>query len=143
MVIRSYCLDVVSPCPLEAGTMGRTSAVSVQHPGMLWLALCGPRRVLEYDPIPIEILERLPLCFPIGIIRRDTLEPRCEHASTTGFPLALVRDVEDQQMILGRNFADVVSTLGRELQMVGLLGMSEDDAVKTVMVMELGEHREI
>jgi len=97
---------------------------------------------LEYDAIPIEILERLSLGFPIGIIRGDTLKPGCEHASTTGFPLILVRKVEDQQMILRRGSADLVSPLGGEFQMVGLLGMSKDDAVEAFMVVKLGEDRE-
>jgi hypothetical protein len=54
----------------------------------------------------------------------------------------LVGKVEDQQMILRRGFADVVSPLGREFEMVGLLGMSKDDAVEALMVMKLGEDRE-
>jgi hypothetical protein len=54
------------------------------------LSLHGPRRVLEYDPIPIEVLERLPLGFPIGIIRGDTSKSRCKHPGTTGFPLVLI-----------------------------------------------------
>ena len=76
--------------------------------------LVGPRRVLQYDPIPIEILERLPLGFPIGIIRWHTLKPRCEHASTARFPFRLVGQVEDQQMIPCGRFANLVSALGRE-----------------------------
>ena len=43
-------------------------------------------------------------------------------------------------MILGRRFADVGSPLGGEFQMVGLLGMSKDDAIKAVMVFKLGEY---
>jgi hypothetical protein len=46
-------------------------------------------------------------------------------------------------MILRRRFADVVSALGRELQMVGLLGMPKDNAIEAVVVMELGEYREV
>ena len=61
---------------LEAGTMGRTSAVDVQPQGMLSLALEGPRCMLEYDPIPIEILECLPLGFPIGIIPTTLLSAK-------------------------------------------------------------------
>src|SRR5207302_363040 len=104
------------------------------------LALHGPRRILEHDSIPIEVLKRLPLCFPIGIIRRDTLKPGCEHTRTTGFPFRLVGKVEHQQMILRGGFADPVSPLGCEFQMVGLLRMSENDAIEAVMVTELGEH---
>jgi hypothetical protein len=37
-------------------------------------------------------------------------------------------------MILCRSCADLVPPLGRELQMVGLLGMSEDDAIEAVML---------
>ena len=71
------------------------------------------------------------------------MKPRCEHPGTTGFPLVVIGKIEDQQMILGGRFADVVSPLGRELQMVGLLGMSEDDAVKAVVVVKLGEYCEV
>ncbi len=60
------------------------------------LFLEGPRRMLEHDPISVEILERLPLGFPIRIIRGDTLKPGCEHPGTTGFLLVLVGKVEDQ-----------------------------------------------
>ena len=35
--------------------------------------------MLEHDPISVEILERLPLGFPIRIIRGDTLKPGGEH----------------------------------------------------------------
>jgi|RhiMetdeSRZDD1v2_1073273.scaffolds.fasta_scaffold52001_6 hypothetical protein len=45
-------------------------------------------------------------------------------------------------MILGRGFTDLVSPLGRELQMVGLLGMSEKDAIEAFMVVKLGEDGE-
>jgi hypothetical protein len=45
-------------------------------------------------------------------------------------------------MILRRGFADLVSTLGRKLQMVGLPGMSEDDAIEAIMVCKLCEYRE-
>src|SRR6266568_1607386 len=107
------------------------------------MSLQGPRRVLKHDPISIEILEGLPLGFPIRVIRWDTLKPGCEHASTTGFPFRLVGKVEHQQMILRRRCADVVSPLGRELQMVGLVGVSEDDAIEAVMVVKLGEYREV
>jgi hypothetical protein len=110
---------------------------------MLWLSLQGPRRVLEHNPIPIEILERLTLGFPIRVIRGDTLKPGCEHLGTTGFPLVVIGKVEDQQVILGRGFADLVSAMGRELQMVGLLGMSKDDTIEAVMVFKLGEDCEV
>src|SRR5438874_9259971 len=109
------------PRSLETGTMGRTSAVSLPCSRLLWLSLHGPRRVLEHHPIPIEILERLPLGFPIGIIRGDTLKPRCKHPGTTGFPFVLVGQVEDQQMILRGSCADLVSPWGRELQMIGMV----------------------
>jgi hypothetical protein len=46
-------------------------------------------------------------------------------------------------MILRRRFADVVSALGRELQMVGLLGMPKDNAIEAVVVVKLGEDREV
>ena len=91
--------------------------------------------MLEHDPIAVEILERLPLGFPIRIIRGDTLKPGCEHPGTTGFPPVLVGKVEDQYMLVRRGFADLVSPLGRELQMVGLLGMAEDDAIEAVVVL--------
>src|SRR4030095_11191381 len=45
-------------------------------------------------------------------------------------------------MLLRRSFTDLVSTVGCEFQMVGLLGMSEDDAVKAVVVCKLGEDGE-
>src|SRR5262245_11242037 len=114
----------------------------LQYHMLPWLSLQGPRCILEYNPIPIEILKRLPLGFPIGIIRGNTLESRCEHPGTTGFPLVLIGQVEDQQVILCRGSADLVSPLGGEFQMVGLLGMSKDDAIEAVMVVKLGEDRE-
>jgi len=78
----------------------------------------------------------------MSIIRGDTLKPGCEHPGTTGFPLVPVRKVEHQQVILGRGFADLVPTLGREFQMVGLLRMPKDDAIEAFMVMKLGEYHE-
>ena len=71
------------------------------------------------------------------------MKPRCEHTSTTGFPFRLVGQVEDQQMILRRGFADLVSALRRELQMVGLVRVSENDAVEAIVVVKLGEDREV
>jgi hypothetical protein len=71
------------------------------------------------------------------------VETRCEHPGTTGFPLVLIGQVKDQQMILGRSFTNLVSTLGCEFQMVELLGMSEDDAVKAVVIFKLGKHYEV
>jgi hypothetical protein len=46
-------------------------------------------------------------------------------------------------MILRRGFADLVSSVRGELQVVGMLGMSEDDTVKAVVVLKLGEHCEV
>jgi hypothetical protein len=46
-------------------------------------------------------------------------------------------------MIVRRRFANLVSPVGRELQMVGLLGMFKDDAVATFMVVKLGEYCEV
>src|SRR5215510_7634056 len=71
------------------------------------------------------------------------LKSRCKHPGTTGFPLIPVGQAEDQQMILGGRFADVVSPLGRELQMVGRLGVPEDDAIEAVVVFKLGEDGEV
>src|SRR5262244_1455089 len=107
------------------------------------VSLHGPRRVLDHHPIPIEVLERLPLGFPIGIIRGDTLKPGCNHPGTTGFPLVLIGEVEDQQMILCGRFTNMVSTLSRELQMVVLLGMPKDNAIEAIVVVKLGEYREV
>src|SRR5215813_3453663 len=92
--LRSMLQEMVwfyDPCALTLSAKvpgrwhhGKTSAVSLPCSRMLWLALHSPCRVLEHNPIPIEILERLPLGFPIRVIRWDTLEPRCEHPGTTG-----------------------------------------------------------
>jgi hypothetical protein len=43
-------------------------------------------------------------------------------------------------MILRGCSADVVSTLGREFQMEGLLRMPKDDAIEAFMVVKLGEY---
>jgi hypothetical protein len=142
VIIRAYCIDVVSLCSWKPELWG-TSAVGVQHPDIPWLSLPGPRSVLQHDSIPIEILERPPTHIPIRIIRRDTLKSRCKHPSTTGFPLVLIGKVEDQEMILGGGSADLVSSVCGELQVVGMLGMSEDDTVKAIVVLKLGEHREV
>jgi hypothetical protein len=59
---------------------------------VLWyssLALVGPRRILEHSLVAIEVLECLPLYFPIEIIRGDTLKPGCEQPGTTSFPFRL------------------------------------------------------
>ena len=50
---------------------------------------------------------------------------------------------EDQQMILHGGSANLVSPLGREFQMLGLLGMSENDAIEAIVVFKLGENREV
>ena len=46
-------------------------------------------------------------------------------------------------MISGRSFADLVSSLGGKLDLVGLLGMTEDDAVKPVVILKLSEYSEV
>ena len=38
--------------------------------------------------------------------------------------------------------ANLVSTLGREFQLIGLLGVSKDDTIEAFMVVKLGEDRE-
>jgi hypothetical protein len=133
VVFQGFCLTVIKH-RLEA--IGCSAMFCRRFP---YMVLYGPCRVLEHDSIAIEIFERLPLGFPIWVIRSDTLKPRCEHASTTGFPLTLIGQVEHQQVILRRRCADVVSALGREFQMVGLLGGSKDDAVEAMVVFKLGE----
>jgi hypothetical protein len=42
-------------------------------------------------------------------------------------------------MILSRRFADVVSLLRGELDVVACLGMTEDDAVETAMILKLSD----
>ena len=44
-------------------------------------------------------------------------------------------------MLLSRRFADVVSLLRGELDVVGLPRMTEDDTVETAMILELSEYR--
>src|SRR5262249_54357329 len=46
-------------------------------------------------------------------------------------------------MILCGSFTNLMSTLRRKLQIVRLLGMSEDDAIEAVVVMKLGKYREV
>ena len=46
-------------------------------------------------------------------------------------------------MILCGSSTNLVSALGRECEMVGLLGMSEDDAVEAVVILKLGEYHEV
>ena len=55
----------------------------------------------------------------------------------------MVGKVEHQQVILGGRCANLVSPLGGEFQMVGLLRMSKDDAIEAVMVFTLGEDGEV
>ena len=50
---------------------------------------------------------------------------------------------EDQQMILHGDSSSLVSPLGREFQMVRLLGMTENDAIEAIVVFKLGEHSEV
>ena len=45
-------------------------------------------------------------------------------------------------MILSRRFADFVSLLRGELDMVGLPRVTEDDAVETAMILKLSEYCE-
>ena len=52
----------------------------------------------------------------------------------------LIGNVEDQQMILSRRFADFVSLLRGELDVIGLARMTEDDAVETAMILKLSEY---
>jgi hypothetical protein len=56
------------------------------------------------------------------------------------FPVVLVRNVEDQEVIPGWGFADFVSSVRGELDVIGLLGMTEDNAVKTAVIFKLSEH---
>ena len=46
-------------------------------------------------------------------------------------------------MILHGGSANRVSTLGREFQLIGLLGVSKDDTIEAFMVVKLGEDREV
>ena len=43
-------------------------------------------------------------------------------------------------MILSRRFADFVSSLRGELDVVGLPRMTEDDAIETAMILELSDY---
>jgi hypothetical protein len=45
-------------------------------------------------------------------------------------------------MIVRRGFPDLVPSLGCEFEMVGLLGMSEDNAVEAIVVFKSGKRRE-
>jgi len=45
-------------------------------------------------------------------------------------------------MILHGGSANLVSTLGLQFQLIGLLGVSKDDTIEAFMVVKLGEDRE-
>jgi hypothetical protein len=46
-------------------------------------------------------------------------------------------------MVLRRGCTDLVPALRGELQMVGLLGMSEDDAIEAVVIFKLRKYGEV
>jgi len=71
---------------------------------------------------------------------RETLRISFVH---TLLPTRPVGNVEDQQIISGRSFADLVSSLAGKLDVVGLLGMTENDAVKPVVILKLSEYSEV
>jgi hypothetical protein len=50
----------------------------------------------------------------------------------------LVGKIEHPQVILGGCCANVVSSLGREFQVIGLLRMPKDDAIEAVVVVITG-----
>jgi hypothetical protein len=56
------------------------------------------------------------------------------------FPLVLIGNVKDQQMILSRRLADFVSLLRGKLDVIGLPWMTEDDAVETALILELSDY---
>jgi hypothetical protein len=65
-------------------------------------ALGAPSGVLEDYPIAVRILKGLPLDLPIGIERLHRLVPRLSQ-SLHGFgPSPSIRQIEDQQIVLGR-----------------------------------------
>ena len=73
---------------------------------------------------------------------RHLAKPGRYHLCTACVPLVLVGNVKDQEVILARSFADFMSSLRGELDVVGLFGMTDDDAVETAVIFERSEHIE-
>jgi hypothetical protein len=84
-----------------------------------------------------------PCASQYGLYEGDTSKSRYKHPGTTGFPLVLVGKVENQQVILRGSFTNLVSTLGRELQMVRGVRMPKNNAIEAVVVVKLGEDRAV
>ena len=69
-------------------------------------------------------------------------ETRPNHLLTACFPIVLVGNVEYQQVIPRWSFADFVSSLRGELDVIGLLRMTQNYAVETAVIFKLSEHVE-
>src|SRR5882672_9184044 len=109
---------------------------------MIMSGLPGPVRVLEHDTIAVEVFEGPTLAIPVWVVGGHAAKASGNYAIAGVLPVALVSDVEDQQMVLGWCDANLVPALRREFQMIGMPRMSENRTVETLMIRELGEDRE-
>src|ERR1700730_12979361 len=79
---------------------------------------------------------------PVRVVRWHLAKPCRYHLRTACFPIVLVGNVKDQQMIPRWSFADLMSSLRGELDVIGLLRMTENYAVKAAVIFKLSEHVE-
>ena len=93
-----------------------------------------PRRVLEYDAVSVEILERSSVDIPIRISRGNAAKSGGDHARTGGLPFDSVRHVEDEQMLFRWCSSHVLSQSRGELDVVPILGSPEDRAIEAVVI---------
>src|SRR5262245_18899502 len=104
--------------------------------------LRGPRCILEHHAVAVYILEGPPVHIPIWVVRWDASKPGRQHPGAALLPLHSVGNVEDEEMVLGGRRADAVAALPGELEVVRMLGTSEDHAVEAVVIRELRQDHE-
>src|SRR3954468_23272637 len=95
--------------------------------------------MLQHDTIAIRILERSTHAIPVRIERRYRLIARGDHAVDGPAPLALVGQIEHQQVVGGRRAARDVTALAGEFQMIGGARLAQNHAVESTMVLERTE----
>jgi hypothetical protein len=72
---------------------------------------------LQHDAVSVHVFKCLPLFVPIWVVGLDWFISVPAHALDGALPFRLIRYVEDQKIVLGRRFADLVILMMRKFKM--------------------------
>ena len=100
----------------------------------------APGGPLHDKPVARSVFKGTAVLRPVRIERTNFLEPRREQAGTPFLPGFSLRDVEDQQILLGGSWLYGMATAEGEFKVKVFTSGAEHDSIESVVVLKAPDH---